>query len=421
MSRVGYVLKKFPRLSETFILTELLALEELGTPLVVYSLRPPDDPRFHAELSKLRAEIRYVAAGSFADALDRLARAEPGADAGGRSIQRLLELAMRAELRPADMPVSALLDEAAAAVRVAELARVDGVVHLHAHFATVAARVAHLASALAGIPYSVTGHAKDLYRTTVNFRLLDRLAGASQAFVTVCDANVAHLAARLSPAAAAKVRRIYNGIDVSAFAGGSVMPPKTSPPVVLSIGRLVRKKGLHLLLDAAAAIVGRAQRFDVRIVGDGPERESLRRQADAIGLRGRVEFCGAQPSDAVRRELAAATLFCLPCIPDDDGNQDALPTVLIEAMAAGVPCVSTTIGGIPEILDHSRAGALVAPGNVEALAEEMQALLADPVRREELARAGRARAHAQFDRRRAATELASVFAGRVQAVAEAAS
>lgn len=409
MSRVGYVLKKFPRLSETFILTELLALEERGVPLVIYSLRTPDDPRFHPELAKLRAEVRYVQAGSFADALARLTRrALP--EQRHAMVARALTFAADPALAPEGQTPAALLDEAAAASRIAELAERDGVGHLHAHFATVAARVAALAGALRGIPYSVTGHAKDLYRETVNPRLLDRLARDAAAFVTVCDANVDHLRRTLSPAGFARVRRIWNGIDLAAF--GAVERRPASAPTVLAIGRLVKKKGLHVLLDALALLAARGRAPQLRIVGDGEERAALEQQARTLHLADRVAFVGAQPSDGVRRELATATLFALPCVTDDDGNQDALPTVLLEAMAAGVACVSTTLGGVPEILDHGRAGRLVAQEDAAGLADALDALLADGAAREQLAAAGRERAQRCFDRRQAAAELAAIYAGQ---------
>lgn len=419
--RVAYVLKKFPRLSETFILTELLALEERGVPLVIYSLRTSDDPRFHPELARLRAEIRYVQTGgngAFADALARLARRSVDPAARARAVAGVLEFVTDPTLAPEGQPPAALLEEAAAAIRVAELADRDGVTHFHAHFATVAARVAALAARLRGVPYSITGHAKDLYRTTVNRALLDRLAREARAFVTVCDANVRHLRGALSPAGFARVRRLWNGIDVAAFAATEPRPPRApTSPVVLAIGRLVKKKGLHVLLDAFALLARRGARPLLRIVGDGDERGALAAQASALQLTAQVTFCGAQPSDGVRRELAGATLFALPCVTDDDGNQDALPTVLLEAMAAGVPCISTTLGGVPEILDEGRAGVLVAPGDAGALADALAVLLRDDAARTRLALAGRERAQRCFDRRAAAAELATLFGAASGAIA----
>ncbi len=412
MSRVGYVLKKFPRLSETFVLTELLALEELGVPLVIYSLRAPDDPRFHPELGKLRAEIRYVQAGPLSEALARLGRAEPDAARRSQRVALALRFLTDPALLVGSQPPAALAEEASFAIRVAELAQADGVAHLHAHFATVAARVAATAAELAGVTFSLTGHAKDIYRATVDFRVLDHLARSAKAFVTVCDSNVRWLRQKLSPDGFAHVRRVYNGIDLDAFAvrraGG---PAGGETPVLLAIGRLVKKKGFHVLLDAAAELRTRGVRFEVRIVGDGPDRSLLERQAAELELRDRVVFRGAQPSTAIRDELATATLFCLPCVTDEDGNQDALPTVLIEAMAAGVPCVSTRIGGVPEILADGRAGALVESGDARALANAIGELLLDPSRRARLVAEAAAHVRAHFDRRGAARSLRAIHVG----------
>ncbi len=417
MTRVGYVLKVFPRLSETFILSEILGLEAAGASVTIFSLRPASDPQFHPELGLLKSKVIYLSPLGMGDCLATVARI--GAEDLGGVLERWTRLARDPALAAPERTLNQLGEEAGLGARLAAHARELGITHLHAHFGTIASRVAHLASAVTKGTYSFTCHAKDIYRETVNWRLFDFLASQAAACVTVCDANVEHLRARLSPAAFDKVRRIYNGIDLERF----TPPSKTTSPQegsrgrnaplrVLSVGRLVPKKGFDHLLSAADALRKRGTFLSVRIIGDGPEKPALERQLLDLDLRETVELLGPRSSHEVRAALEQSDLFVLPCMQDEDGNRDALPTVLIEAMAMRVPCVSTDIGGVPEILGPDEAG-LVVPAEDDGALVRAVALLADDASlRNRLADAGRRRAERLFDRKRQAQELIEAWGGR---------
>ena len=396
--RMGYLLKKFPRLSETFVLNEILGQERLGAELHVFSRRPPDDEPRHPELARLRAPV---------EELPSTKEMDPWSALFGEEGDELLSAirALLADMRPlghARLP--SLLVEA---IWLRKRCREVGLRHLHVHFATDSAVTAMLLRGLGGPSYSVTAHAKDIYRSTVSPELLRMLLERSEFFVTVCDANVRHVRELVGEYAARKLRRLYNGIDIESFAAGAGAPRE--PGLVLSVGRLVAKKGFDVLVDAFDVLARRGLEFRAEIVGTGEDAEAIAAHVAERGLGGRVALLGALDQGAVRQLMAGAQVFALPCKIGEDGNRDALPTVLLEAQAAGLPCVSTPVTGIPEILDLGRAGLLVPENDAEATADAIARLLGDAALRESLAAAGRARAAQLFDGRANARVLKGWF------------
>jgi colanic acid/amylovoran biosynthesis glycosyltransferase len=393
-SRIGYVLKVYPRFSETFILNEVLAHQAAGVDLEIFSLRPPRDGRFHEDLAEVRAPVTYLA--------DRVRRAPDLWDLLGAAAAELpgLEHHLR-DLLVADV------HDAAQAVELALLARERGITHLHAHFASVATTVARLASLLAGIPYTFTAHAKDIFHEQVDADDLRRKLQDASAVVTVSEFNVEHLR-RAHGAASAGVQRVYNGLDLDRFPYCS---PRRRPPLLAGVGRLVEKKGFADLVDACAVLARRGRRFRCEIVGAGPEEDALRRRVAAAGLDGAVRLRGPLPQGEVRALVTEAAALAAPCVVGADGNRDGLPTVLLEAMALGTPCVSTPVTGIPEVVRHDRTGLLVPEHDAEALADALERLLDDGILRERLALAARALVEEDFDVHRQAARLRRHFTG----------
>jgi colanic acid/amylovoran biosynthesis glycosyltransferase len=386
--RLAYLLKKFPRTSETFILNELLGLEGQGMELRVLSRRQPDDEPRHPELSRLKAEIEYLPAARHVDPWSVLF----GGDAAHRKELMARLGAVVDDFGSLGHPrFPSLLAEALhLRGRTLEL----GIAHIHTHFATDAAVVANLVHALGGPGYSLTLHAKDIYRDTVDRTILDRLIGDSRFSVTVCDANVRHLHELIGDEAKSRLRRLYNGIDLEAHKHQDL---ERDTDHVLAVGRLVEKKGFDLLLDALHQLIGAGRNVRATIVGEGEERSSLEADIATRGLSDHVTLVGALGQDGVRELMAHATCMALPCRIGEDGNRDALPTVLLEAQACGLPIVSTPVTGIPEILDQGNAGLLVPEGDAAALSERLGALLDDSDLRGRLSAAGLARARELFD------------------------
>ncbi len=392
-NRVGYVLKMYPRFSETFILNEILAHEAAGTDLEIFSLRPPGDGRFHEALADVRAPVTYLTHhGRRASDLWSLLQSASG---------QLPGLAHHL-----DDLLAADVDDAAQGVELALLVRHHGIGHLHAHFASVATTVARLASLLTGVAYTFTAHAKDIFHEDVNAEDLGRKLEGAAASVTVSDFNLAHLR-RSFPAAAASVERVYNGLDLVRFPYSS---PDRRPPLVVGVGRLVEKKGFADLVAACALLVAEGRTLRCELVGTGPEEAALRLQIERLGLAEIVRLVGPLPQLQVRDTVAGAAALVAPCVVGADGNRDGLPTVLLEAMALGTPCVATPVTGIPEAVRPEHTGLLVPEGDPRALAAAMGRLLDDAGLRTRLARAARALVEEEFDVHRQCARLRRHFA-----------
>lgn len=394
--RVGYVLKCYPRLSETFILHEIHALERLGAEVVVFSRYRPAEPVPHAVVSRVRArviELEPLLRERFFEPFEAHRRLR--AALGGRH-DAVLDLALSHRSRE-EMRYWLL------AGPVAETARKLGLDLLHAHFASGSASVARYASLLSGIPFSFTAHAKDIYANDVDVGRLRRLLSESRLVVTVSDANRDYLRS-LRPDA--RIRRVYNGVDLGCFPLRDGPPRDGRPPLVLHVGRLVEKKGLSDLLEAVSILKRRGIELRCRLVGAGPLGEVLREQADGSGLSGVVEFCGAASQEEVSRvHLSEASVFVLPAIVAADGDRDGLPTTLLEAMARGVPVVTTRLAGLEEAVPDGEAGLLVSPGAPEELARAIERTLAEPEATALRVRRARARAERLFDLEKTARAL----------------
>lgn len=389
-ARIGYVLKVFPRVSETFVINEIRAVEALGTGVAIFSLHQAEPDVPHGVLRELRAQPSRV------DALPAPDEAQVG-----RTARRLADrLGVDAAQRPALLPRKYVR----LAMQLAELADAAGVRHLHAHFASRSGHVAALAATLLGGTYSVTAHAKDLYHRDVDPAVLRWKLARARFVITVTDYNRRFLDTVLADTRnAPPVIRLYNGVDLARFP--ATPPPRDEAPLVLAVGRLVEKKGFDVLVDACALLQARGVAFRCEIIGGGAEAAPLRARIAAAGLDARLALRGVLPTEAVAARLGDAALVTLPCVVGEDGNVDALPTVLLEAMACARPVVSTRLSGIPEIVDDGATGLLVPPRDAAALADALQALLADPARAAAMGRAGRARAEERFDLHRNAAVL----------------
>lgn len=386
--RIGYVVKRYPRFSETFVVTEIIARESRGADIDIFALRPCVDGRFHDALAKVRASVTYLTRAGKAEELWSVLREAAPTLPG-------LPLAL-GELLDHDA------ETAAQAVELAQQVKERGITHLHAHFATSATTVARLAGRLADVPYSFTAHAKDIFHESVEPADLRAKLADAHHVVTVSDFNVAYLAERFGEAAG-RVHRVYNGLDLGDFHYQE--PTAAQPPVVLAVGRLVEKKGFDVLLDACALLTSAGRELRCRIVGTGLLEDDLRAQVRKLGLGDVVQLTGALPQPDVRQEMRAATVLAAPCVPAADGNQDGLPTVLLEAMALGTPCVSTDVAGIDEAVVHDRTGLVVPQRDAAALARSIARLLDDRPLRSRLAAAARAHVEHSFTSARQADEL----------------
>jgi glycosyltransferase involved in cell wall biosynthesis len=405
LPRVGYVVKRYPRYSETFIVNEILAHERDGLEVRIFSLRPPNDSHFQEAIARVRAPVRYLylpAEGLTSEPLT--AEALKAADfwtafgKAGEVLPGLWTAFKAAQGEEARAVYQALL--------LAREARLQGIGHLHAHFASAATTVARLAACFAGLPYTFTAHAKDIFHESVRPDDLRRKLSDAAAVVTVSDYNRAYLEQTYGPETA-RVKRIYNGLDLERF---PYEAPHDRPRRVVAVGRLIEKKGFADLVEACALLAGRGRPFRCEIIGAGEQEADLRARIEGRGLRGLVDLLGPRPQGEVIRRVQGAAAFAAPCVVGADGNRDGLPTVLLEAMALGTPCVSTDVTGIPEVVQHGETGLLVPQHDPAALARALERLLDEPALGVRLADRARRLIEAEFDIHRNAARLREIFA-----------
>ena len=358
--RVAYILKMFPRLSETFILNELLEMERQGAEASVFSLMHPADGRFHGRLSELQLTAEYLLKGSPETQWNTL-RSLP--KEFRPTLQSMDECADFCDRHQIAKPFDLMLRSAV----IATQAQMRGIQHFHAHFATIATHVAAMASHMSGIPFSFTAHAKDIFRETVRRDLFRELVDRSAFSITVSDFNRRYILEKTPGVDADKVVRLYNGIDLSFFDAPSEARETPQIPHIVSVGRLVPKKGFDHLLRALKICRSQGLAFTASIIGDGEEEAALLALRAELGLEDAVEFTGALPQEEVRRRMADATMMALACVPDLDGNMDALPTVLLEALALDLPIACTTLTGQPEIVGDE-AGTMAEPQDDDGMA-----------------------------------------------------
>lgn len=405
MSAIAYIVKRYPRYSETFIVNEILAHEAAGTEIHIFALRPPSDTHFQDKIARVRAPVTYLRKPAQGRSNPSITTLTP--DSASYFWSELKEAAkvcpdLWGKLEYAEAEGSNVVYQAA---WLAQEIRQRGIAHLHAHFGSVATSVAWLAAHFAEVPYSFTTHAKDIFHESVDPDDLRRKLRDAASVVTVSDYNVAYLLQQFG-VDAGRVRRIYNGIDLAEL---HYQSPAERSPTILSVCRLVEKKGLTHLIDACALLRQWGVEFSCQIVGTGPLERELRSQIQALHLDDWVDILGPRPQQEVFSLMQQAAVFAAPYVIGSDGNRDGLPTALLEAMALGTPCVATDVTGIPEIIRNGDTGLLVNQGDSAGLAVALRRLLTEPSLRESVAARARSLIETEFDIARNAAELRSHF------------
>jgi glycosyltransferase involved in cell wall biosynthesis len=392
MREVAYLFERFPSFGQTFCYREVAELERRGTRVHVFSIRRPVDEPAQDWDKQLVERVHYLPEEKVLVAeVDRVLRSKAVSDETRAAVEKWGRQSDFLRLYQA-IYVGTRLQE-------------TGLRHVHAHFAGMAARTVWWIREFFGIPYSFTAHANDIFAPRDFVVSLARLIENAATVVTVSDFAVRLLQERFPPGAA-KVHRVYNGVDLSRFQPADFAG---NPPAILSIGRLIEKKGFADLISACAHLRSRGCAFTCSIIGEGPLEETLRAQIAAEGLEKWVELTGPQTQEQISRRLAHATIFALPCTHEADGGMDNLPTVIMEAMAAGLPVISTPLGGIPEMVEPGVNGELVPERNPEAVSVAIERLIADPDKARSLGSRGREIAREKFSIETSARQLQELF------------
>lgn len=390
----AYVLKMYPRFSETFIVSEILAREAAGDRIEIFSLRPSNDLRFHAELARVQAPVTYIDRPQKTSDLWENFRTAEAAGLAGALARNFTEL------------TAATPDDAVQAINLAVALLQRNIRHIHVHFASAATSVARLASAITGIPFSFTAHAVDIFHESVRSEDLRIKLEQAHHAVTISRYNFRYLR-RLFPASTSRLHLVRNGLELARF------PYRDPHPVgatvrVAAVGRLVEKKGFQHLLPAAAELLEQGVHLDVRIAGTGALAEEFQDTIERLRLTDHVQLIGPQTQDQIHELLRSSDVFMAPCVVGADGNADGMPTVLLEAMATGVPCIGTAVTGIPEVVRTGQTGILAKPGNPHALARAVQQLNSPGTDRVSMARNARTLIERDYDGRRQAEALRSL-------------
>jgi glycosyltransferase involved in cell wall biosynthesis len=414
---IGYVLKGFPRVSELFIASEVHRLEARGVRLRLFVIKPGGESLRHAVIDRIRATPEYLPQVEsvssiplgrwlarniqpFVPSIRRVVRRHPIRTLHAAATAIGLAIGMRPRLLGPvrKVYVKELLLAVALADRVMDSADLE---QLHAHFCHGATTVTWLASMIAGLPFSFTAHAKDIYCPAMNpTGLLKRKLAAARFAVTCTEANRKHLQ---QYAARTPVHRIYHGLNVEFSSLVREDPPRRPPGDgalrVLGVGRLVPKKGFDVFVQACGVLAQRGVPVRATIVGEtGEHAAEIDRQIARLGLAERVRRLPAMRQAALYQEYRSATVFCLPCRILDNGDRDGIPNVLLEAMATGLPVVTTNVSGIPELVVDGVSGLLVPPDDPDATAAALLRLFADPQLAVRLGRAGQALVRERFER-----------------------
>lgn len=380
---LAVLVHEFPKLSETFVLADLMALEASGLRLHVFSLRRPAGDLVQDGTDQLKAKVEYLpeVSGRQLTMLTRAIHAAMFARAPTSYATGLAQVYASPDYSRLRLRQAVLL--AGGLLRL-------GVPPLYIHFAHKPATVGRFASLMLGSRFAISAHAVDVWATPPK-ELRTKLRDATVVLSCYEEARryLAELASTHTP-----VRLVRHGVDIPS----EPRHEEASPPVVLAVGRLVEKKGFETLLRAVPLLRDSGQEFRVHIAGDGPMWPALARLAGELDIGGLVRFLGPQTHEELERHFARATVFVLPCQVAADGNRDGLPNTVLEAMARGLPVVSTTLESVREAIDDGVHGRLVSPQEPAELARALAELLADPGLRSRLGQAARERVLREYDR-----------------------
>lgn len=410
--KVAFVLSRFPKISETFILYEILALERLGLATEIYALRRERQAVAHPEARAMTQRVHFRALLS------------PGVIVANahflfrhpRTYLATLSEVLRGTFGSRKQFLAALAYFPKSACFAYDMRR-RGITHIHAHFATHPTLVALVAHRLIGLPFSFTAHGSDLH---VDRRMLAEKLSAAEFAVTCSEFN-RDLMIEDAAADPRTTHVIHYGVDLDIFRPGDVpeevdLGTISAPCRIICVASFEEVKGHRFLVDACERMAKSGVSFHVDLVGDGPTHAEVESSVEAAGLSPRFTFHGMQTRDAVAAMLQEADIKVLASYPSADGKREGMPNVIIEAMASGLPVVATRLTGIPELVEDGVTGLLVPPGESVALADALERLCADRELRVAMGVAGRNKAVGEYDRTTNARQLGSLFGLQTAAV-----
>lgn len=415
---IAYILRSYPRLSQTFVLNEIWALEQLGLPIQIFAMTDPHEPLVQSLVGQIRATVNYL---ELPRGMARLQLARSHFSSLRRRPKqylRTLWYVIRHDECDEGYTTASRFTCFHLAVFLAEKLEQDAsmtgtIQHIHAHFAHDPTLIAQLVHDLLGLPFTFTAHARDLYQIP-QLALADRVA-AARTVITCCEANLDYLH-RVTPQSTwPKIQLIRHGVNLQQFQPRQPAREHeytSAVPLILSVGRLVEKKGFPDLLHALAQVKAKGHKFGCHIYGEGPLQTVLCQLIAELGLTAEVQLMGSCKQHELIAIMQQSDLFVLtPCVTDD-GDRDGIPNVIAEAMACGLPVVSTAVGGIPELIVHHENGLLCDAHDVDAIASHISTALQSSALRSQYGLAARQTVEQCFDLQGAARKLIAIFTGQ---------
>jgi glycosyltransferase involved in cell wall biosynthesis len=392
MAPFAYLFERFPSFGQTFCYREVAELYRQGVAVPIFSIRNPKSEPVQDWDARIVQRVHYLPEEM--ELLDDVRRASKKGKLAPEIVAALDGWGRRSDFLR-------LYQAVYVGLRLQEA----GISHVHAHFAGMAARTAFWIGKFFLITFSFTAHANDIFAPRKFEIGLDKLVGAARVVVTETDYAEKFLRERF-PECADRIHRVYNGLNLAEFRRATF---SSDPPSIVAIGRVIVKKGFANLIRASALLVERGKSFRCEIVGEGPLENQLRAQIEQLRLQEFVQLPGPKPQHELRARLANASVFVLPSVPEPEGGMDNLPTVIMEAMATGLPVVSTRVGGIPEMVIDNQTGFLVQPEDAVALAGAIEKVTNDRSLGQTLGRAGYERAQKLFSIEKNVRELCALL------------
>jgi len=408
MALFAYLFERFPSFGQTFCYREVAELYRQGITPPIFSIRNPKDEPPQDWDTRIVRRVHYLPEER--EMLEEVQRASKKRRLSPAIIAALDEWGRRTDFLR-------LYQAVYVGLRLQDL----GIDHVHAHFAGMAARTAFWVAKFFPITFSFTAHANDIFAPR-NFEIgLEKLIQTARLIITETDYSEKFLRERF-PERADRIHRIYNGLNLAEFGHANF---SFDPPLIVAIGRLIAKKGFANLIRACGLLIEHRISFRCEIFGEGPLENQLRAQIEELGLQERVQLLGAKPQHDLREHLARANVFVMPSVAEAEGGMDNvfvmpsvaeaeggmdnLPTVIMEAMAAGLPVVSTRIGGIPEMVVENETGFLVQPEDAMALVGAIEKVTNDRSLGQRLGQAGHERAQKLFSIEKNARDLCALL------------
>ena len=395
MTQFAYLFERFPSFGQTFCYREVAEPARQGVTPPIFSIRKPKDEPPQDWDKRIVEGVDYLPEEE--ELLDEVRRASQKERLTGEVIAALSEWGRRPDFLR-------LYQAVHVGVRLRQM-RIE---HVHAHFAGMAARTAFWIQKFFGISFSFTGHANDIFAPR-NFEIgLRSLVDAARVIVTETDFAEKFLRERF-PEHADRIHRIYNGLTIAGFRRANF---SSASPLIVAVGRLIDKKRFADLIRACRLLMERGRSFRCEIIGEGPLEKELHQQIHDLDLQNYVKLLGPKPQHEIAEHLAMGTVFVLPSLIDASGGMDNLPTVIMEAMATGLPVISTPIGGIPEMVVQNETGVLVPAGDSSALASAIERVIADFSLARRLGENGYKRANELFSIEKNVRELLATIINR---------